>query len=332
MPRGRELSDYEKGQILALDSACIPRVKIAEQLHRSRNLITRFLNDVKGYGRRRRTGRPKKLSDIAKRRLIREAEKGKMGSQQLVKTLQLTIKGSRVRQILSGVPHLRYKRIQRTPAMQPRHEKARVDWCMEKVTWNAEMWSTVVWSDEKKFNLDGPDGLAYKWHDLRKEKQWFSKRHTGGGSVMVWAAFAGTQKSALAILEGKKDRYKYIETLEDYLLPFTDNHLPLTWIFMQDGAPCHRALDVKTWFKENGIRILDWPAYSPDLNPIENLWGIIVRHVYANQRQFETVETLIDAITECWDSLSSDCLKKLSSSMQNRCIKVLQNKGKKIDY
>ena len=42
---------------------------------------------------------------------------------------------------------------------------------------------------KKKFNLDGPYGYRYYWHDLRKEKQYFSKRHFGGGSLMIWGAY-----------------------------------------------------------------------------------------------------------------------------------------------
>ena len=42
---------------------------------------------------------------------------------------------------------------------------------------------------KKKFNLDGPEGYRYYWHDLRKEKQYFSKRHFGGGSLMIWGAY-----------------------------------------------------------------------------------------------------------------------------------------------
>ena len=60
----------------------------------------------------------------------------------------------------------------------------------------------------KKINLDGPDGLAYKWHDLRKEKQWFSKMHSGGQSVMVWACFASQLKSEPGFLVGAQDRQK----------------------------------------------------------------------------------------------------------------------------
>ena len=52
----------------------------------------------------------------------------------------------------------------------------------------ASYWRRVIFSDEKKFNLDGPDGLSHYWHDLRKEPRWFKKRHTGGVNIMVGLA------------------------------------------------------------------------------------------------------------------------------------------------
>ena len=65
----------------------------------------------------------------------------------------------------------------------------RTDWVKKKVIWTKEKWETVAFSDEKKFNLDGPDGSQCYWYDLGKEKQLFSKRQFGGESVMVWGAF-----------------------------------------------------------------------------------------------------------------------------------------------
>ena len=54
--------------------------------------------------------------------------------------------------------------------------------------WKSE-YERVIFSDEKNFKLDGPDGFSYCWYDLPKEAEAFSKRQQGGGSLIVWAAF-----------------------------------------------------------------------------------------------------------------------------------------------
>ena len=47
-----------------------------------------------------------------------------------------------------------------------------------------------------------------------------------------------------------------------------------------------------TFLRDRGVKLLDWPALTPDLNPIENLWGIVARQVYDGGRQFETCSLL----------------------------------------
>ncbi len=49
------------------------------------------------------------------------------------------------------------------------------------------------------------------------------------------------------------------------------------FIFQQDLAPAHTAKSTKSWLKDNGVGVLDWPANSPDLNPKENIWDVVKR-------------------------------------------------------
>ena len=70
-----------------------------------------------------------------------------------------------------------------------------------------------MFSDEKKFNLDGPDGFAYYWHDLRKEQKYFSKRQQGGSGVTIWAAMSYYGLSSVAVIDGSMDSEKYIQVL-----------------------------------------------------------------------------------------------------------------------
>ena len=64
-----------------------------------------------------------------------------------------------------------------------------MEWVKGEVSWTLDKQITIIFSDEKKFNLDGPDEIQCHWHDLRKEEPVFYKRPSGGGSVMIWKAF-----------------------------------------------------------------------------------------------------------------------------------------------
>ncbi|CDF39692.1 unnamed protein product [Chondrus crispus] len=159
----------------------------------------------------------------------------------------------------------------------------------------------------------------------------FSKRQQGVDSVMVWGAFSGTKKCEFAVLNGKQDAVKYIDTFESYLLPVVDQEMCPSWVLMQDAASIHRAKRTFQWFDEE-IPLLECPAKSPDLNPIENLWRILARTVYAHQRQFKDVDELLEVIMDAWDEVSEECLEKLVRSMQKRCFECVMAKGGPTKY
>ncbi|GBM96562.1 hypothetical protein AVEN_231639-1 [Araneus ventricosus] len=72
-------------------------------------------------------------------------------------------------------------------------------------------------------NLDRPDENIKYWHDLQKEHRSFFSRQSGGGPVMVWAAFSFNGQVGLVFLDGKQNSPKYIETLENPLMPIAEN-------------------------------------------------------------------------------------------------------------
>lgn len=177
-----------------------------------------------------------------------------------------------------------------------------------------------------------PDGYRDYWHDLRKSPLLFSRRNFGGGSLMIWGAFQGNRKLELAFVNGRMGSNEYQDLLETKLIPFLENRRQENFIFQQDGAPPHRSKSTKNWLNDRNIPILDWPACSPDLNPIENVWGIMVRRIYGNNMRYENVGQLKEAILRAWDSITEDELQNLYLSMNNRIFQIINRSGAATDY
>ena len=82
----------------------------------------------------------------------------------------------------------------------------------------------------------------------------------------------------------------------------------------------------KEWL-ERKKSLLPWPSKSPDLNPIENLWGIVSLRVYGHGKQYATKTELAAAIHNKWNSLPLELLQKLILSMKNRIFDVIRANG-----
>ena len=235
MGKAKQLAEYEKGCILALKAVGKTGNEITRRLGRSRWVVQRFLSNPESYGTAKRCGRSPKISKQHVRRLSREASKGILSAREMCNQLELPISVRRTQELLRNNPNLAYVKRKPTPTLTKVHKEARVRFAVQNVDLG-EQWSNVVFTDEKKFNLDGPDGYQYYWHDLRKEEQVYSKRQMGGGSVMVWGGFSAAGKTELAVLKGKQKAEDYIQTLTNYYVPFSLQYHPDNCIFQQDNA------------------------------------------------------------------------------------------------
>jgi hypothetical protein len=149
---------------------------------------------------------------------------------------------------------------------------------------------------------------------------------------MAWGEMSSLGKTRLAFLEGNQDAFDYQQTLTTHLFEFVDGVHEGDYVFQHDNTSIHRVHAMKDFLADLSIPTIDWLALSPDLNPIENLWGIVAYRAYKNARQYSSVGKLKTAILGVWDEISVDLLAKLASSVFDRCHAVVRSKGNKIAY
>ncbi len=115
----------------------------------------------------------------------------------------------------------------------------------------------------------------------------------------------------------------FSEVLENFMLPSADKlYGDNDFIFQQDLAPAYTAKGTKSWFNDHGVTVLDWPANSPDLNPIENLWGIVKRKM--RDTRPNNADGMKAAIKETWASIPPQQCHKLITSMPRQIEAVIK--------
>ncbi len=100
------------------------------------------------------------------------------------------------------------------------------------------------------------------------------------------------------------------------------------WYLLWDNLNLHRNPEVRRWLFNYGITCMDFPTYSPDLNPIENLFADMKRRL--PDRHATTIDELLDAVHDEWNATSINTLMNLAHDMPERCRKVISANGYKI--
>ena len=136
-------------------------------------------------------------------------------------------------------------------------------------------------------------------------------------------------KSKLIFIEGTENSDKYQKILAEAEPSLRAMHR-LNFIFQQDGAPCHRSISTSDWFRRSNWIVSSWPANSPDLNPIENLWALI--KIKTRKIRSKTIDELKENIQKVWDDIPMELVKSLIQSMTDRLQTCIELQGKKINY
>ena len=208
----------------------------------------------------------------------------------------------------------------------------RLDWACQHVGWALNDWTPVLFMDESKFCIDFNDRRARVW------KARYNERFTPvcvsehdryiKGSVMVWAGIGMQGKTDLHIIEnGTLTAVRSVnEILVVYVRPYA-GAIGADFILKDDNARPLRAHVTNQYLEDATIVRMDWPARSPDMNPVEHAWDMLQKAIYARPIQPTTVPKVRTALQEEGARLPQQQVGRLISSMGRQCQTVIDARG-----
>lgn len=328
----RELC-YSYGQIAKI----LPHIKKSTIITTCRREALRDDNVT-----RPRSGPPRKLSEEDRDHLydIIKHQDAHIQHRDLLHEVDDKIKVRSLQRLLREMGLRKWRQLKR-PELKPHHAEARLQWARTYEYFTEEDWKRVCWSDE--CTVERGVGRQPTWtfnrpsEQLEKGDVQTVNGTTHGVKKMLWAAFKWNQRTGLVPLDGDPlaARGGVSSWVIQYLYrSFLPTIIGEEDIFMHDGAGPHRGHIVLDVLRELGIHVMVWPPYSPDLNPIENLWSIMKREIYKNHPELEhapdTDETLIDLVAaarRAWHQINLEVLASLALTMPHRVKAIIQANG-----
>jgi hypothetical protein len=142
-----------------------------------------------------------------------------------------------------------------------------------------DFWQNVVFTNEKIFQSCYNGRVrVYRPPNSHFDESYTQKVVVNGRfSVNVWGWISAQGPEVLTHIIGRNNAKVYLHTLENIMLSSVNAVFPQNHFIYQHNYPIHTAKIISYWMEQVRIRVLPWPSRSPDLNPIENILGLMIR-------------------------------------------------------
>ena len=300
-----------------------------------------------------RPGKPPVLSERDIRHLVRLSDSHPRATlAELAQEASLDIKPRTVGKYLRQANRFVFL-ARRKPWLGRECRKRRKRWCRERRKWEKEAFQKLVYTDEVRIQVSS--GTSWRRMVRRRPGPKFAYKAENlqptfiGEPISVgfWAAFSYGNHTPLIPLrkrgederKSEKDRLgfdskQYVhEILIPHLLPFYERCGGLEEAIetIEDGASYHTSDYTRRYRLQYGIKRMDWPSHSPDLNPIENVWAFFKRRyrrtVWERRRIPRDEKELIALAQEVWEGLPWRHIYTYIDSMPQRIVSCLRNNG-----
>jgi transposase len=335
----RHLSQEQRWCIVSLRRDGRSERSISDRLPCDVRTVRYWLVHHEKYGHvddLRRSGRKRKTTGEEDERIEQEAKETKFTTPRRIKRkLGLDVSSRTIDRRLIEVGL--FGRVARHKKKFSEAEKRkRLSFAEGYKHWTPAQWMKVMFADEKIFWGEGFWGQVFvrrpKGQALNPEYCVDQQPHPV--KVNVWGCFCGKGLGYCYIFNENMDGKLLQSVLGTHLIESAELHYDVKhaeeWWLLQDRDPKHKSTLVRIWLFNHGILCIDFPPYSPDLNPIEHLWADLARRV--EQYQCETMEELQDIVAEEWKKTPKKYLRELARSMPERCQAVIDAKGDHTKY
>jgi len=309
--------------------------QVAKSLGIGKSSVQRISKNLQ-LEKKSNSGRPKKMTNREETFCVKKIVSGEAKS---VKSLTKELKEQFGKEIGRNVVSRALKNAglksgekKKKPALSSKNMKARFEFAKKHQDWTVDDWNRVIFSDESKINRFNSDGRSWCWFRNPGELNERTVKQNlkfGGGGIMVWGCMTSKGVGYLCKIEGNMDQGLYKSILEDDLMKTLEYYdlEESTTIFQHDNDPKHKAKSVQNWLSEQKFSTLDWPAQSPDLNPIEHLWSEVKRRLNKYDRPSKGVLVLWERVEKIWNEIGPDVCTNLYNSIPNRIQSVIKAKG-----
>ncbi len=288
----------------------------------------------------KRSGRPGLLTPDQNTQLIEfvcASQKNRlMPYHQIPQTLGWDVSESVIRRALKAEGFARHPTYSKPPISE-KNRQIRLSWAMSHVGWEWEDWHRILWTDETWVT-----GGKHKrmWVTRRANEELdqtcIIEKEPRPKGWMFWGCFAGTTGKGPCLFWEKEWGTINKETYCAHTVPLIDGwirmHAEERLVLMQDGAPGHSAEYTIDELKSRGVTPMFWPPYSPDLNPIETIWGWMKDYIQKHYPLKMSYDQLRVAVRAAWDSIPEYRFRELLETMPARCEAVIAAEGRHTKY